>query len=471
MSTKSEDEVVIVGAGLVGTVLAMYLAQQNHRVVVYEGRSDPRNGPPPSGRSINLTLADRGWKALRELGIAGEIRKRSLPLLGRMIHDESGNLHHQPYTEKGDALYAISRFSLNLELLEQASQSPNIELVFDHRCIEVDVERRTLLFERTDKGGAPVEVSSQVAFAADGAYSGARRSLLRAPGFQFFQKYSFLQYKELSIAAPPMGGWPLDESLLHVWPRGDHLLVAFPNLGGSMTCSIFLPTHGDPSFESINTPSDLRAFFERTCKDLLPLMPNLEYDYFARAPSSLVTTRCAPWVHGGWLALIGDAAHAMVPFLGQGANAGLEDCSVLAAALRRGGGWAAVLAEFERRRRDNCDTLTGLAERHYMELAERARDPNFVVEKALEQKIYRMAPDRFIPLYNMISFRDTSYVEVDRRARRQQGLIAELMKIPGIEEIWNTPEVEREIRRLLADFQPVVNRSLAGAPLVELAEP
>jgi kynurenine 3-monooxygenase len=316
--------------------------------------------------------------------------------------------------------------------------------------MSADLETRTLSFVRSNGGGA-VRVTADVVLAADGANSSVRAALLKKPGFELFQKYSRTQYKELPIPAPEVG-WPLEPGFLHVWPRGDQLLVAFPNTDRSMTCSLFAPMYGPGSFEALNTPAQLVAFFEDRCPELLALMPTVVEDYFARPPSSLVTTRCSPWVHDGWLALVGDAAHSMVPFLGQGLNAGLEDCAALASCLdAAAGAWSVALPQYEQARRRSCDILSELSELHYIELAERARDPRFVVEKALEQKINRLAPDRFIPFYNMVTFLDTTPVEAERIRSFQRTLLAELMRLPHIEDIWDSPQVEREILRLLGE--------------------
>ncbi|MGZ8634037.1 MAG: FAD-dependent oxidoreductase [Solirubrobacteraceae bacterium] len=444
-----EREIAIVGAGPVGCVLALTLARRGYDVVLYEGRPDPLVSPPPPGRSINLTLAERSWGALREVGLEGAVRDISIPLTGRMIHGEDGGRRFQPYTLDGDAIWAASRTELTSFLVEAARSYDNITLRFGHRCRDLDLERRVLRFD--GPGGQRVEVGAQRVFGADGAFSAVRRSLLRAGASQFLQQLSPVLYKELRVPPAGYGECAFEKNVLHLWPRGECMIAAFPNLDWSLTVSMFMPFSGDVSFQAFSDDSVLEDWMREYCADLLEASPDLLHDFFARPPSPLVAGGCSPWIQGDWLALIGDAAHAIVPFLGQGLNAGLEDCSVLAGCIDAfPGHWTTVLNEYQHARLDNCEALIQLAEQHYDELAKSARDPRFPIRKALEAKAHRMAPDRFVPVYTMVTFQPRPYAEIHRVRARQEEMLDRLMALPDIEARWDGPEVELAIKAELA---------------------
>jgi kynurenine 3-monooxygenase len=447
-----QREIAIVGGGPVGCVLAIALAQRGHDVVVYDGRPDPNVTPPPPGRSINLTLAERGWNALREVGLEDAVRQISIPLSGRMIHDEHGDRRFQPYTLDGDAIYSVSRTALTCLLIEAARSHDNVALRFGHRCGDVDLDRRVLRLVAPH--GEQLEVGAERVFGADGAFSTVRRSLLRAGAAHFSQRLSDVLYKELRVPPAALGHFSFEPNVLHLWPRGDCMIVGFPNLDASLTISMFMPFGGEVSFQAFADPAELERWLRANCADLLASAPELVQDFFARPPSPLVGGGCRPWIQGDWLALIGDAAHALVPFLGQGLNAGFEDCSVLAGCLDAfGGDWAAALCEYEEARRENCDAVMDLAEQHYDELARGARDPRFVIRKALEAKAHRMAPDRFVPLYTMVAFQPRPYAEIRRIRAGQEAMLDRLMELPDIEATWAGAAVEEAIRLELAALE------------------
>jgi kynurenine 3-monooxygenase len=456
------EAVAIVGGGPVGSLLALGLALRDIPVVVYEARSDPRLGVGHTGRSINLTLAERGWNAIREVGVEAAVQAISLPLRGRMIHGEDGQTRYQPYTSDGDAIFSCSRAMLSNLLVQLAAEHPNVTVRFEHRCLGADLERRVLRFERPR--GDVVEVAPMRVFAADGAFSTVRRSLFTQAGFQFFQRLSSLMYKELRVPQTPDGSFAFDPAALHLWPRGECMVVAFPNVDRSFTVSMFMPAQGQGSFATLSDPPSLERFLEAACPELRHASSTIVADWFAVPPAMLVSGGCHPWIHEDWLALIGDAAHALVPFLGQGLNAGLEDCSVLLDCIDRfADDWQKVVEQYQEARSANCAAVIELAESHYEELARSARDPIFLVRKALEEKVHRLGPDRFVPLYSMVAFENRPYVDVAQARDSQARLLDRLMALPDIALRWDGPEVEAAIRRELAGLE-VPDARASGRP-------
>ena len=442
-----------VGAGPVGLLLAILFAQRGYRVSVMEARSDPRLFPVPGGRSINLTLAERGWQALRLAGVEDPLRAISMPLGGRMIHAEDGELRFQPYTPRGDAIFSASRAELTLRLLDLASEYDDIRIRFGVRCLSVDVRTRTL--ELFTPSGAATARPRRV-LAADGAFSAVRRSLLKHPAFRFYQRLSPISYRELKIPASPSGRFAYAPEALHIWPRGDCMIVGFPNIDRSFTVSVFMPAQGDLSFASLSERETLDGFLLHSCSDLAVNLDNVAHDFFSGTPAPLLSCGCAPWVHGGWLGLIGDAAHTLVPFLGQGLNAGFEDCSVLMECLEEcGHDWTETLEAFEERRLPDAEAVTRLAEQHFDELARAARDPGFVRRKALEDRLHSLAPDRFVPLYTMVAFERRPYTEIARVRERHEAILDRLMAIPDLEARWDDADVRDLVERELAVLDPL----------------
>ncbi|GGQ75466.1 FAD-dependent oxidoreductase [Couchioplanes azureus] len=451
MTRTVAAQTVVVGAGPVGSLLALLLARRGHQVTVYESRPDPRRLPAPPGRSINLTLAERGWHALRAVDADAAVHEICVPLYGRMIHSPYGACAFQPYTSRHDAIYSASRAQLTDLLLEMVRAHPGVRVHFDHRCLEPDFDRRRLSF--VGPGGVTTAVTARQVFAADGAWSTLRRGLLRAHAGSFFQRLSPMLYRELRLPPSGLTGDLAHREALHLWPRGQCMLVGFPNVDGSATVSMFMPLTGEESFAALTTPHELTRFLRDECPDLLAASPDLVQDFFARPPSLLVSSSCRPWVHEDWLALVGDAAHALVPFLGQGLNAGFEDCTVLLDCLsEHGDDGHAALRRYEQDRTENCETVIQLAEQHYEELAVRARDPLFRIRKWLEDRAYRLGPDRFVPLYTMVAFSRRPYTEVRCRQARQEEMLDRLMKHPAIRAREVGAHVDALIRDELAQL-------------------
>ncbi|MEV4165012.1 FAD-dependent oxidoreductase [Nonomuraea dietziae] len=409
-------EVTIVGAGLVGCLLACYLSRRGHEVTLYERRPDPRTAGAERGRSINLAISERGIDALRRLGLAEEVLAEALPMPGRMMHATDGALTFQPYSADGShAINSISRAALNRKLLDAAEAHPNVTARFGHRL--AGIGNGTLEFE-TD-GGPVTEKGQQVVIGADGAYSAVRARLQALQGTDFSQEYLDYGYKELTIP-PKLGEFAFDPGALHIWPRGRSMMIALPNPDKSFTCTLFWPHE---ALASLDTPERVRAHFTQEYPDAAEVMPHLASDYARNPVGHLVTMRCDPWhgeVGGTLIGLVGDAAHAIVPFYGQGANCGFQDCVELDRCLEEtGDDFAGALELFQRRKADT-DVIARLALDNFVEMRDKVGSRVFLTQKRIEHALERMLPGRYVSRYELVSFTTTPYAEVERRIARQR---------------------------------------------------
>lgn len=419
----SAADVRVIGAGLAGALMAVYLARRGLDVAVYEKRPDLRAAELPAGRSINLALANRGLRALAAVGLEGEVRGLLTTMRGRMIHDERGDTQLQPYGQRPwEVIYSVSRPGLNALLLD-AAESAGARLHFERPCYGVDLDR-----DRLRLGGGDT-LALGPAIAADGAGSVVREALMALPGARETVDWLPHDYKELTISAAADGAHRMEPHALHIWPRGGFMLIALPNLDGSFTVTLFLPRSGEPGFERLVSPAAVRAFFERRFPDATALMPDLEREFFEHPTSPLATVRCRPWHHGDRVCLIGDAAHAIVPFHGQGMNAAFEDCAELDACLEAAAGnWGAAFARFSERRKPDAEAIADMALENYVEMRDSVRDPVFQLRKRLAFELERRHPDRFVPRYSMVMFRDDiGYAEAQRRGRIQAEILDELV--------------------------------------------
>jgi kynurenine 3-monooxygenase len=415
----NEAHVTIVGAGLAGTLLAVALARNGYRVDLHEKRSDPRRRNAERGRSINLALSVRGIHALRQIGLAEEVLKASILMRGRMIHAPSGALTFQPYgKDDTQALHSVSRTELNRLLIEAAARQPTIRLFFERKCTGFDVESGSVqLVEGTP--GTGVEVETDFLVGADGAYSAVRGQLQKIEGFNYRQDYLSHGYKELTIPAGANGTFLMEKHALHIWPRGNFMMIALPNKDGSFTCTLFWPFEGENSFASLRTEKDIQAFFQQQFPDAASLIPNLADDFLHNPTGALVTIRCQPWHWGDRVVLLGDACHAVVPFLGQGMNAAFEDCTVLTECLARYPDRRAALAAYEALRKKHLDTLADLCIENFLEMRDRVGSRLFVFRKKIAILLHRLFPRWYVPLYVMVEFTRIPYAEAVCRAKRQ----------------------------------------------------
>jgi kynurenine 3-monooxygenase len=420
----SDGPVAVVGAGLAGALLACYLGRAGRRVELHEKRSDPRMGPAERGRSINLALSVRGIHALREVGLADEVIASSILMRGRMIHGREGSLTFQAYgKDDTEALHSVSRGGLNRLLVEAAARQPSVRLFFDHKCTGLDPSAGVVEFQDETTGEA-VRAPAGAVIGADGAYSAVRAWMQKREGFNYQQEYLTHGYKELTIPAGPGGRFQIEKHALHIWPRGEFMMIALPNQDGSFTCTLFWPFEGPNSFAAIRTAEQVHAFFREQFPDAVPLIPTLGEDFLANPTSSLVTIRCWPW-NVGRVVLVGDASHAVVPFLGQGMNAAFEDCTVLCRCLEEDGWqWEKAFARYAGLRKEHADALADLCVENFVEMRDRVASPTFVLRKKLAVLLHTLFPHWYLPLYTMIEFTRIPYADAVRRARRQARVVA-----------------------------------------------
>jgi len=422
-TASSKPTVILVGAGLAGTLMACSLARAGHRADLYEKRPDPRSRPQEQGRSINLALSVRGIHALREIGLAEEVLKSSILMRGRMIHAANGEQTFQPYgKDDSQALHSVSRAGLNLQLVEAAARQPSIHFYFEHKCTGLDLRTGTLEFHN-NTAHSTVRVASDFIIGADGVYSTVRSQLQKQERFNYRQDYLSHGYKELTILAGPDGAFRLEKHALHIWPRGSFMMIALPNQDASFTCTLFWPFEGPNSFAALQTEDDIQAFFQEQFPDVVPLIPTLAHDFLHNPTGPLVTIRCQPWHWGERVVLLGDACHAVVPFLGQGMNAAFEDCTVLSECLARQADRRAAFAAYETLRKEHLDTLADLCIDNFLEMRDRVGSRLFVFRKKVSILLHRLFPRWYVPLYVMIEFTRIPYADALRRARRQDGAV------------------------------------------------
>jgi kynurenine 3-monooxygenase len=417
-----KKEVAIIGAGLVGSLLSIYLSKRGYTVTVYERRADMRKENMVAGRSINLALSDRGIKAL------------------------DGTTAFQPYGKEGQFINSVSRGELNCKLMDLAEQN-GVQIVFNQKCESIDWKKNELILQNS----ANAQLSTfnfQLLFGSDGAYSAARLTHhLQHDRFQYQQHYIDFGYKELTIPAGENGEFLMEKIALHIWPRGNYMLIALPNMDGSFTCTLFFPFEGEPSFASLDTKEKVRSFFKKTFTDAEQRMPSLEEDFFKNPTSSLVTVKCLPWIRDDKFALIGDAAHAIVPFFGQGMNCGFEDCSVLNSLIdKHHENWAAILPEYQALRKPDADAIADLALNNFVEMRDKVADPKFLLQKKIEAAFSKNHPDKWIPAYSQVTFSPhIRYSQALVNGRKQEAIMQQVMAIPDIENKWQDEEVERFI--------------------------
>lgn len=428
------QNIAIIGGGLVGSLLAIYLSRRGHSVSVYERRTDPRNQSSGEGRSINLALSNRGIRALEEVGLAGEIRKMAIPMHGRMMHDVNGNLTFQPYGRTGQYINSISRGDLNRMLIARAEKE-RVRFFFRHRCVAVNPDDTSAVFQTDDN--QRLTRNFDVIIGADGAFSAVRSAMQVTDRFDYSQHYLEHGYKELEIPAGLDGSFQLEKNALHIWPRESFMMIALPNTDATFTCTLFFPFEGASSFSSLRDDQHVIDFFTSAFPDAVTKMPRLLEDFNRNPTSSLVTIKCYPWVKNKTL-LIGDAAHAIVPFYGQGMNAGFEDCRILDQLLdEHRDDWTQALPAFQQLRKKDCDAIAELAFHNFIEMRDRVADPEFLLRKKIEARLHELYPDKWIPLYSMVTFNeDIRYSEAYRTGLRQDKIMNEVMRQPGIADQW-----------------------------------
>lgn len=426
MSTKPGDSVAVVGGGLVGSLLSIYLVRRGLDVQVFEARPDLRRASAEAGRSINLIVTSRGIHALREVGLDGEVFRLTVPVLGRMMHSVDGELAYQPYGRSdSECNYSVSRAELNRFLLTEA-ENRGVRFHFERRLIDADLDAGRLRFGGV-VGEAPLSVESDAVFGADGFGSAVRESFTTVPLFRQSVEMLPHGYKELVIPAEVDGSFRARPDALHIWPRGEFMLMGLPNLDGSFTATLYMPHRGHSGFERLTSDGQVIRFFETHFPDALALIPDLTRDFFGNATGNLGTVRCSPWNHGARAMLVGDAAHAIVPFFGQGMNCGFEDCSVLDELLdQHGNDWGRIFDELSSRRKPDADAIAEMALENFVEMRDSVGDLDFLLRKQVEQLIERRWPDEYRSRYSMVTYSTIPYRVAQELGEIQRGILDEL---------------------------------------------
>jgi kynurenine 3-monooxygenase len=426
-------------------LLSIYLAKRGYKVSVFERRFDIRQHHIDGGRSINLALSNRGIKSLEEVGLAKQLKETAVPMHGRMMHDLAGNLTYQPYGKQGQFINSVSRGGLNMVLMN-AAEKLGVEFFFEHRCTHVDFDKTEITFQMH---AAVVHKKFDIIIGSDGAFSAVRGSMQLTDRFDYSQDYIDHGYKEFRIPPGAEGEFLMEKNALHIWPRESFMLIALPNPDATFTCTLFFPFDGDPSFTSLKEQEAFQLFFEKTFPDAARLMPTLIEDLRDNPTSSLITIRCYPWVVHNTL-LIGDASHGIVPFFGQGMNAGFEDCRILNQLLNEhNDDWTKVLPTFQKLRKPDTDAIAQLALDNFIEMRDLVADTDFLLRKKIEARLHELYPDKWIPLYSMVTFHENiRYSEAYAMGQKQKKIMDEVMKRPGIESTWQTLNYQELVHQI-----------------------
>ncbi len=445
--TQTPKNIAIIGSGLVGSLLAIYLRKLGHAITVFDRRPDIRN-IEFSGRSINLAMSNRGWNALREVGIESEIKKIAIPLYKRAMHVIGQEEYYQKYGKDGEAIWSISRGVLNRKMINLAEEL-GVKFRFEEKVWDVDLPEAKLFTGETEKGEWQ-EYQYEIIFGCDGAFSRVRHKMQRRSRFDYSQDFIDVGYKELTIPPNADGTHKLEKNSFHIWPRGEFMFIAMPNLDGSFTCTLFMPFEGDVSFENIKTEEEAKTFFKTYFPNVRKDIENLTKDFFKNPTSAMVTMKCYPWTYWDKIALVGDSAHAIVPFYGQGMNAGFEDIFVLNEMIKRyGDDWETIFQEYQKSRKPNADAIAELSYRNFVEMSSKTADPKFLLQKKIEKHFAAKHPEKWIPAYSRVTFSERPYSEALAVGDRQEKIMQEVMKIPSIELKWDSSEVEKMILDML----------------------
>lgn len=447
MSKQPFKNIAIIGSGLVGSLLAIYLKRLGHLVTVFDRRPDIRN-IEFSGRSINLAMSNRGWLALREVGIEEEIKKIAIALDKRAMHVIGAPEYYQPYGKSGEAIWSISRGVLNRRMIDLAENAGTV-FRFEEKVWDINLPEAKIYTGETEKGHWE-EYQFDLVFGCDGAFSRVRHKMQRRSRFDYSQDFIDVGYKELTIPANEDGSHKLDKHSFHIWPRGKFMLIAMPNLDGSFTCTLFMPFEGEVSFENIQTKEEATAFFSTYFPNVMQVMDDLLVDFFKNPTSAMVTMKCYPWSYWDKVALVGDSAHAVVPFYGQGMNAGFEDIYKLNEIIATSDDdWEHIFQEYQKTRKPNADAIAELSYRNFVEMSSKTADPMFLLQKKIEKRFAAKYPEKWIPAYSRVTFSEQSYAEALAFGDAQEAIMKEVMQMPHISEQWDSKLVEDKILSLL----------------------
>ncbi|MEZ4811786.1 MAG: NAD(P)/FAD-dependent oxidoreductase [Allomuricauda sp.] len=446
---QTPKNIAVIGSGLVGSLLAIYLRKIGHSVTVFDRRPDIRT-IEFSGRSINLAMSNRGWKSLRKVGLEERIKAIAIPLDKRAMHVNGKPEYFQKYGKEGEAIWSISRGILNKKMIDLAEEAGTI-FRFNEKVWDVNLPEAKIYTGDTEKSEWQ-EYQFDLIFGCDGAFSRVRHKMQRRSRFDYSQDFLDVGYKELTIPANEDGTHKLDKNSFHIWPRGKFMLIAMPNIDGSFTCTLFLPFEGEVSFEKITTEEEAKTFFKTYFPNVRKEIENLSHDFFKNPTSAMVTMKCYPWTYWNKVALVGDSAHAIVPFYGQGMNAGFEDIYVLDELMQtHGNDWETIFKNYQEQRKPNADAIAELSYRNFVEMSSRTADPKFLLQKKIEKRFAEKHPEKWIPIYSRVTFSERPYAEALAIGDQQEKIMREVMELPGIESKWDSQEVEDKILKLLKE--------------------
>ena len=447
----AQETFTVAGGGPVGTLLAILLARHGYKVGLFEGRPDSRKTSIYQGKSINIALSDRGWTSLEKIGISADAKQRAIPMTHRAIHGIDGELSSLPYGKEGDAIWSVSRGGINEQLLDVADSEPNITTHFEHYLVGVDFETAAATFSVNRE--KELVVDADYLFGSDGAYSKVRRLAHRLPRFSYSQTYMPQCYIELNIPANADGTHQLEVNALHIWPRKDFMLIALPNPDGTFTCTLFLNYSGDPSFESLQEKTAIELFFSANFADAMDLLERPVDTFLEKTAAPLFLVQVFPWSFNRKVGLIGDAAHAIVPFYGQGMNSGFEDCAELDALIgKHEHDWDQIFPAYENARKPNGDAIAELSKRNFVEMSDLSGDSRFQLRKKIEAKFSKQYPRLWTPLYSMVTFSpDVPYSEALRIGDEQNKVMEKVMALPNIEDDWDEQFVMDQLHDLASE--------------------
>ena len=441
----------VAGGGPVGSLLTILLARHGYDVRLYESRPDSRITNIYQGKSINIALSDRGWNSLERIGIDPATKDEAIPMYRRTIHGTDGSLTHQQYGRDEDAIWSVSRGKINEQLLTLAEEEGNVELNFEHKLVNINFETAAASF--LVEGERNLEVESDFLFGADGAHSKVRRLAHDLPRFSYSQTYMPQSYIELNIPANADGSHRLEKNALHIWPRKDFMLIALPNPDGTFTCTLFLNFSGEPSFESLSDRDSVDSFFQANFPDAMEYLEDPVDVFLDRTPAPLFLVHVFPWSFNNRVGLIGDAAHAIVPFFGQGMNCGFEDCAELNDLIDENDhDWTQIFPAYENRRKPNADAIAELSKRNFIEMSDLSGDPVFQLRKKIEARFQEAYPDLWTPLYSLVTFSpEVPYATALKIGDIQNEIMDQIMRIPSIEQLWQDPQLIDELYKLAAN--------------------
>ncbi len=443
----TSKNIAIIGSGLVGSLLAIYLRRLGHFVTVFDRRPDIRT-IEFSGRSINLAMSNRGWRSLREVGLEERIKEIAIPLDKRAMHVNDQEVYFQKYGKEGEAIWSISRGILNKKMIDYAEEA-GTQFRFNEKVWDVNLPEAKIYTGESEKSEWK-EYQFDLIFGCDGAFSRVRHKMQRRSRFDYSQDFLDVGYKELTIPANEDGTHKLDKNSFHIWPRGKFMLIAMPNIDGSFTCTLFLPFEGEVSFEKLTTNAEAKAFFKEYFPNVRKEIENLTSDFFKNPTSAMVTMKCYPWTYWNKVALVGDSAHAIVPFYGQGMNAGFEDIFVLNQLMEKyEDDWDSIFVHYQKQRKPNADAIAELSYRNFMEMSSKTADPKFLLQKKIEKHFARKHPDKWVPVYSRVTFSERPYAEALAIGDRQEEIMQQVMQMPNIEVLWDSVEVEHRILELM----------------------